>query len=229
MRVFEARRVYVEGEHLRASGPEEPAEDLSHETAADYGHAVTDVHRCESHAVQSDGRDGRERSSLEGYSVGNLGAKVRWDTHELCVVCILHPGAGNGVPRIKADDGRPDLEDASCGAVTDRSLLGELALDGLPRTCDTFGQGTPDHRLDEIRALTSPIQERLARRQDSRTLRPGADDREGVPHEEAPGRNGGDGNVAHDGQAATRLKDLLHEDSDLRTPTRFDASEGLPA
>src|ERR1700751_1297912 len=93
-----------------------------------------------------------ERGAPRRYAVWNRRAEVRRYGHDLSVMCMAAACACNQVARANAGHVAPDLDDTASRAITNRGLLGELALDRLASLCETLAPRRFNHVLHEIRA-----------------------------------------------------------------------------
>ena len=159
--------------------------------------------------MQRDRGDRAERGGPWLNSGWDPSAEVTRDRDDLGVVGMPAAGTRDQVTDFEPGGSWPYLNHASCRAVTNRRLLGQLPLHRAQRLRDPLATSSVDHLSHEVGARARLPHERFLGQLDRRPLGARADHRVEIADENSSRRAGRVGHLAYDGVAGPRLEHLF--------------------
>jgi hypothetical protein len=137
---------------VRSSRGQQSGGKHTNESAANDRDAIAELDAREANRMQRDRGDRAERSVPWLNSSGDPSAEVTRDRDDLGVVGMPAAGTRDQVTDFEAGGSCPYLNHASCGAVTNRCLLGQLPLHRAQRLRDPLATSSVDHLSHEVGA-----------------------------------------------------------------------------
>jgi hypothetical protein len=105
--VMHTTRVQIDRKNLRPGHSQEPARDLTDQSAADHRHAIANGDARESQAVKGDCGNRRKRCALERHRGRYPRAQVRLDGNDLGMVGESAPAQATAAPGMRPRTAEP--------------------------------------------------------------------------------------------------------------------------